>query len=130
MGLNILTLCYLIASVTFIIGLKMLSNPASARKGNLLAAFGMGIAIFGTIFLYTSETGEQLGNYPWIFGGLLVGGIIGTLAAKKVKMTAMPEMVSMFHGMGGACAALISVVEFNHPPRSLSLPWFNHLLTR
>ena len=103
MGLNILTLCYLIASVTFIIGLKMLSNPASARKGNLLAAFGMAIAILGTIFLYTSETGEKLGNYPWIFGGLLVGGIVGTLAAKKVKMTAMPEMVSMFNGMGGAC---------------------------
>jgi NAD(P) transhydrogenase subunit beta len=74
----------------------------------------MTIAILGTIFLYTSETGEQLGNYPWIFGGLLVGGVVGTLAAKKVKMTAMPEMVSMFNGMGGACAALISIVEFNH----------------
>lgn len=114
MGSNILTLCYLIASVTFIIGLKMLSNPASARKGNLVAALGMAIAIAGTIFLYTSETGEHLGNYTWIFGGLLVGGVMGTLAAKKVKMTAMPEMVSLFNGMGGACAALISVVEFNH----------------
>jgi len=113
MGSNILTLCYLIASVTFIIGLKMLSNPASARKGNLLAAFGMAIAIFGTIFLY-EENGQKLGNYAWIFGGLLIGAIVGTLAAKKVKMTAMPEMVSLFNGMGGACAALISVVEFNH----------------
>ena len=56
MEFNILTLCYLIASVTFIIGLKMLSNPASARKGNLLAAFGMAIAILGTIFLYTSKS--------------------------------------------------------------------------
>jgi NAD(P) transhydrogenase subunit beta len=121
MGFNILTLCYLIASVTFIVGLKMLSNPATARKGNLLAAFGMGIAILGTIFLYTNhETGEHLGNYPWIFGGLLVGGIIGTLAAKKVKMTAMPEMVSMFNGMGGACAALISVVEFNHLSKEIA----------
>ncbi len=98
----------------------MLSNPASARKGNLLAAFGMGIAIVGTIFLYTSETGEQLGNYAWIFGGLFVGGIVGTLAAKKVKMTAMPEMVSMFNGMGGACAALISVVEFNHLSKEIA----------
>jgi NAD(P) transhydrogenase subunit beta len=121
MGLNILTLCYLIASVTFISGLKMLSNPATARKGNLVAAFGMAIAILGTIFLYTnSETGEHLGNYPWIFGGLLVGGIIGTLAAKKVKMTAMPEMVSMFNGMGGACAALISLVEFNHLSKEIA----------
>ena len=49
-----------------------------------------------------------------IFGELLIGGIIGTLAAKKVKMTAMPEMVSLFNGMGGACAALISIVEFNY----------------
>ena len=96
-------------------GLKMLSNPVSARRGNLLAAFGMGIAIIGTIFLYTDQqTGERLGNYAWIFGGLLVGGIVGTLAAKKVKMTAMPEMVSMFNGMGGACAALISAAEFYH----------------
>ena len=114
MHAHLLTICYLIGSITFIIGLKMLSNPASARKGNLLAAFGMAIAIFGTIFLYTSETGEHLGNYAWIFGGLLVGGVVGTFAAKKVKMTAMPEMVSLFNGMGGACAALISVVEFNH----------------
>lgn len=121
MGAHLLTICYLIGSITFIIGLKMLSNPATARRGNLLAAFGMGIAILGTIFLYTNhETGEHLGNYPWIFGGLLIGGIVGTLAAKKVKMTAMPEMVSMFNGMGGACAALISVVEFNHLSKELS----------
>jgi H+-translocating NAD(P) transhydrogenase subunit beta len=113
MELNILTICYLIGSVTFIIGLKMLSNPASARQGNLVAAAGMTIAILGTIFLY-EEDGHRLGNYGWIFGGIAVGSIIGTLAAKKVKMTAMPEMVSMFNGMGGACAALISIVEFNH----------------
>jgi H+-translocating NAD(P) transhydrogenase subunit beta len=113
MELNILTLCYLIGSVTFIIGLKMLSNPAAARKGNLVAAAGMTIAILGTIFLY-EEDGQKLGNYGWIFGGIAIGSIIGFLAARKVKMTAMPEMVSLFNGMGGACAALISVVEFNH----------------
>lgn len=113
MELNILTICYLIGSVTFILGLKMLSNPATARKGNMVAAVGMAIAIVGTIFLY-EEGGQKLGNYPWIFGGILIGTVIGTLAAKKVKMTAMPEMVSMFNGMGGACAALISVVEFDH----------------
>lgn len=115
MSQQLLTICYLIGSVTFIIGLKMLSNPASARKGNILAGVGMTIAILGTIFLYKDvETGEHLHNYGWIFGGLLIGGIVGTLAAKKVKMTAMPEMVSLFNGMGGACAALISIVEFNH----------------
>ncbi len=115
MNQHILTVCYLIASVTFIIGLKMLSNPAAARKGNLVAAAGMAMAILGTIFLYQdAETGAYLGNYAWIFAGLAIGGIIGTLAAKKVKMTAMPEMVSLFNGMGGACAALISLVEFDH----------------
>lgn len=114
MELNILTICYLIGSVTFILGLKMLSNPATARRGNLLAAGGMTIAILGTIFLYTDEEGHKLHNYAWIFGGIAIGAIVGTLAAKKVKMTAMPEMVSMFNGMGGACAALISVVEFKH----------------
>ena len=114
MELNILTLCYLVGSVTFILGLKMLSNPATARKGNLVAAGGMTIAILGTIFLYTDAAGNKLHNYGWIFGGILIGAIVGTLSAKKVKMTAMPEMVSLFNGMGGACAALISLVEFGH----------------
>jgi H+-translocating NAD(P) transhydrogenase subunit beta len=118
MELNILTLCYLIGSVTFIIGLKMLSNPATARRGNLVAAAGMTIAIFGTIFLY-EEGGVKLGNYGWIFGGIAIGTVVGFLAAKKVKMTAMPEMVSLFNGMGGACAALISLVEFDHLRHSL-----------
>jgi NAD(P) transhydrogenase subunit beta len=114
MDVHILTICYLIASVTFILGLKMLSNPATARRGNLVAAAGMTIAILGTIFLYKDDAGNRLHNYAWIFGGLVIGAVIGTLAAKKVKMTAMPEMVSLFNGMGGACAALISIVEFNH----------------
>ena len=74
----------------------------------------MTIAIFGTIFLYKDDAGNKLHNYGWIFGGIFLGGIVGALAAKKVKMTAMPEMVSMFNGMGGACAALISIVEFDH----------------
>jgi NAD(P) transhydrogenase subunit beta len=73
----------------------------------------MTLAILGTIFLY-EEDGARLGNYVWIFGGILIGTITGTLAAKRVKMTAMPEMVSLFNGMGGACAALISLVEFDH----------------
>lgn len=113
MELNILILCYLAGSVTFIIGLKMLSHPETARKGNLIAAAGMGISILGTIFLYQEE-GIRLGNYIWIFTALLIGSVLGALAAKKVKMTAMPEMVSLFNGMGGACAALISIVEFDH----------------
>ena len=119
MELNLLTICYLIGSVTFILGLKMLSNPATARRGNLVAAVGMTIAVVGTIFLYEQD-GVKLHNYVWIFGGLFIGGISGTLAAKKVKMTAMPEMVSLFNGMGGACAALISLVEFDRISRELA----------
>ena len=121
MEISLLTFLYIIASITFIVGLKMLSHPESARKGNLLAAAGMTLAIFGTIFLYRDEVGNKLGNYVWIFGGILIGAVIGTLAAKKVKMTAMPEMVSLFNGMGGACAALISLVEFNHLQHSINL---------
>ena len=113
MEISLLNLCYLIASVTFILGLKMLSNPASARKGNLVAAVGMTLAIIGTIFLY-QEGDEKLGNHIWIFAGIAIGALVGTLSAKKVKMTSMPEMVSLFNGMGGACAALISIVEFDH----------------
>ncbi len=114
MTLSTLTISYLIGSITFIIGLKMLSNPATARRGNLIAATGMAIAIFATIFLYRDGEGNRLHNYGWIFAAIVIGTIIGTLAAKKVKMTAMPEMVSLFNGMGGACAALISIVEYNH----------------
>jgi NAD(P) transhydrogenase subunit beta len=119
MGSLILTTIYLIGSVTFILGLKMLSSPATARRGNLIAASGMALAILGTIFLYTDEEGHVLHNHLWIFAGLAIGGLIGALAARKVKMTAMPEMVSLFNGMGGACAAIISVIEFNHLARSV-----------
>jgi H+-translocating NAD(P) transhydrogenase subunit beta len=118
MGIDLLVICYLIASVTFILGLKMLSDPATARRGNLIAAGGMTVAIFGTIFLYRDH-GLALHNFGWIVAALLIGGTAGLLAAKKVKMTAMPEMVSLFNGMGGACAALISISEFgriNRPP--------------
>jgi NAD(P) transhydrogenase subunit beta len=117
---GILSICYLIASVTFILGLKMLSSPLTARRGNLIAAAGMIIAIFGTIFLY-EDAGKKLGNYLWIFSAMIIGIIIGTLTAKKVKMTAMPELVSFFNGMGGACASLISIVEFDYLFRAYRL---------
>ncbi len=119
MAFAFLSLSYLIGSISFIIGLKMLSNPANARKGNLIAAAGMFLAIIATIFLY-EDNGKRLGNYAWIFGGLLIGSIIGAYSAKQVKMTAMPEMVSLFNGTGGACAALISIIEFNHLIHQLS----------
>ncbi|HET6243763.1 MAG: NAD(P)(+) transhydrogenase (Re/Si-specific) subunit beta [Bacteroidetes bacterium] len=108
----ILEIAYLIASVTFVIGLKMLSHPDSARKGNLIAAFGMAIAIAATLFLY--KTGVDSSIYILIIAAMTLGTVLGFFAAKKVKMTAMPEMVSIFNGMGGACAMLIGLIEFPH----------------
>lgn len=111
--LYVLEICYLIASVLFVIGLKMLSGPKTARQGNTLAAVGMGLAIVATIFLHEQD-GHAIGNYGWIFAGIAIGTVVGWMAAKKVKMTAMPQMVSLFNGMGGACAGLISLIEFGH----------------
>ncbi len=110
----LLELSYLIGSVTFIVGLKRLSSPDTARNGNLLAAVGMGLAILATIFFHESNTPERtpIGNIPWILAAMALGTVIGYLMAMRVKMTAMPQMVSFFNGMGGACAALISVIEF------------------
>lgn len=109
---DILAVVYLVGSATFVLGLKMLGKPETARRGNLIAAFGMTVAIFGTIFLY-NEGGTFLGNKIWIFSALVLGTVLGTYAARTVQMTQMPEMVSLFNGMGGACAALIGLVEIN-----------------
>lgn len=111
---SILLIIYFFGSITFITGLKMLSKPDTARRGNILAAIGMTSAILGTIFFYKDTEGNHLGNYIWIFAAIIIGSVVGTLAAQKVKMTAMPQMVSLFNGMGGACAALISITEYNH----------------
>ncbi|MCH7402124.1 NAD(P)(+) transhydrogenase (Re/Si-specific) subunit beta [Belliella kenyensis] len=121
MTLNILEIAYLIASLTFVIGLKMLSHPESARKGNLIAALGMLIAVIATITIYQPFDESKVLNYGLIALGLVLGTIIGTMMAKKVKMTAMPQMVSFFNGMGGACAALIAVIEYqNHNTSAIS----------
>ncbi len=108
----LLELSYLIGSVTFIIGLKQLSSPDTARKGNLVAAFGMTLAIVATLIFHKNEAGESIGNIPWIIAAMGLGTVVGYFMAMKVKMTAMPQMVSFFNGMGGACAALISLIEF------------------
>src|SRR5215510_10044618 len=105
----ILWLSYIVGSITFIIGLKQLSHPETARRGNLVAAAGMTIAILATMFFYTDANGNHLHNFGWIFGGIIIGSVVGWMAAKRVKMTAMPQMVSLFNGMGGACAAIISI---------------------
>lgn len=114
LGLSILELCYIAASITFIMGLKMLSSPDKARKGNLIAGYGMGVAILATILFKEELTADKWLNYALILAGLIVGTVMGMRMALKVKMTAMPQMVSFFNGMGGACAAVISLVEFDH----------------
>lgn len=112
-GISVLEITYVIASVLFIVGLKMLSHPLTARRGNILAAFGMGFAIVATIVFHQKE-GEPIRNIPLILSAIVIGTVIGWLIAKRVKMTAMPQLVSFFNGMGGAAAALISMMEFPH----------------
>jgi NAD(P) transhydrogenase subunit beta len=80
-----------------------------------VAAAGMLIAIIGTV-LFHKHDGESIGNIPWILAAMAIGTVVGWLMAMKVKMTAMPQMVSFFNGMGGACAAIISIVEFHSHP--------------
>jgi len=113
LGGSILEVSYLIASVLFIIGLKMLSHPDTARRGNLWAALGMSLAILATILFHRMD-GEPIGNIGLIVLAIALGTLIGWLIAVKVKMTAMPQLVSFFNGMGGAAAALISLIEFQH----------------
>jgi len=117
-GLSILEITYIIASVLFILGLKMLSHPLTARRGNILAAIGMIMAIAATLLFHQKE-GRPIGNIGWIIGAMIVGTIIGWIIAKRVKMTAMPQLVSFFNGMGGAAAALISMMEFPHVSQEL-----------
>ncbi len=125
---SILEISYLGASVLFILGLKKLSHPDTARLGNLWAAAGMATAILFTI-LFHQKDGEHIGNIPWILVAIAIGSFIGWYASVKVKMTAMPQMVSIFNGMGGACAALISLMEFPHLQHELALAADTHMFT-
>lgn len=107
----ILSIIYLIATVTFIVGLIKLGHPDTAKTGNLFASAGMGLAIVGTIFIHDLEVPTII--YVLIGVAILVGSLIGWLIAIKVEMTKMPELVSLFNGFGGASAALIGLVEFS-----------------
>ncbi len=104
----LINVAYLIAAVCFIVGLKLLSSPATARRGNQIAALGMAIAVVATLFM------PGLHNLWLILVGLAIGAVLAVYPARSVKMTAMPQMVAIFNGMGGATAALVSLVEFQH----------------
>jgi NAD(P) transhydrogenase subunit beta len=112
-GLQILTyLVYLVGSVTFILGLKFLASPTTARRGNQIAAAGMGLVVawvFVTDFLLADGGMGQ----AWILAvGIPIGAVAGALGARRVPMTAMPQMVAIFNGAGGGAAAVVAVAEF------------------
>jgi NAD(P) transhydrogenase subunit beta len=113
---TLIALAYLLAAVLFILGLKQLSSPKSARNGNFTAAAGMVIALGATIpLLHFTRTGLTI-----IAAGVVIGGAVGTVGARMVKMTAIPQMVALFNGVGGGAAALVAVAELlkfgMHPP--------------
>ena len=103
---NAIRVAYLIASVLFILGIKMLSSPRSARRGNTLAALGMLLALIATLL------DREIVSYGTILAGVAVGGVIGAVAARRIAMTAIPQMVALFNGSGGGAAAIVSSLEY------------------
>jgi NAD(P) transhydrogenase subunit beta len=97
---------YLVAASLFIVGLKQLGSPATARRGNLIAAIGMFLAIVATLL------NQSVLNYQMILVGVVIGSLVGAIAAQKVEMTAMPQMVGLLNGLGGAASTLIAVGEY------------------
>lgn len=109
-------LAYLIASVFFILGIKNLSSPKTARRGNFFAMFGMFIAIVTTL------THKEIVDFKLILAGIIVGSAIGLFVGKKIEMTAMPQMVALFNGFGGLASTLVAMAEFYiHDPKSWTL---------
>ena len=104
---DVVVLLYLVPIVCFILALRFLSSPKHARKGNWVGGVGMLVAIATTLAL------EGIGNWVLIIVGGLIGGIVGLVGARTVKMTAMPQMVALFNGVGGGAAALVAVAEFH-----------------
>jgi len=101
----IINIIYLFSAILFIVGLKRLQSPVTARTGNRIAALGMLLAIVATLFLREILTPAEM------IGGLVVGGLVGALMARQVKMTAMPELVAAFNGFGGLASALVAASE-------------------
>lgn len=113
MNADVINICYLVTAITFMLALKLMNGPKTARQGNLLAAAGMGLAVLATFFII-DENGNTLGNFQWIALAFVIGSILGTWSARKVQMTSMPQMVALFNGLGGGAVALVAVVEYPH----------------
>jgi len=97
---------YLVSAILFVVGLKRLQSPATARAGNALAAFAMFLAIIATVI------DTQILSWTGILVGVAVGGVVGGLAARTIQMTSMPQLVGLFNGSGGGASALVAVAEF------------------
>src|SRR5438094_2371636 len=117
MSANQVALWYLIASICFILALKGLSHPTTARRGNVLGIIGMAIAVLVTLALVFSHSK----NVGYILAGIAIGGIIGAVIARRVQMTQMPELVAAFHSLVGMAAVLIAIAAI-HDPAAFSLP--------
>jgi len=104
---NVVDLAYVAAGICFILGIKMLSSPRTARRGNAIAALGMAIAVAFTLTL------EEIDRYWFVAAGLAVGAVLGVPAARYVRMTAMPQMVALLNGLGGGAAAAVAAAEFH-----------------
>ncbi|MBD1592941.1 NAD(P)(+) transhydrogenase (Re/Si-specific) subunit beta [Arthrobacter sp. S1_S22] len=102
------SLLYLVAAVFFILALRGLSSPRTARRGNLIGALG---ALIGVVTVFLSA---QLDNVPWILGSIAVGTVVAAPVARGVKMTQMPQLVAAFNGVGGGAAALVALLELSH----------------
>jgi H+-translocating NAD(P) transhydrogenase subunit beta len=108
MTAGLATVAYIGATILFILSLGGLSNPETARRGNLFGMVGMAIAVLATIL------GPRVtpGGYAWIIGALVIGGAIGLVAAKKVQMTQMPELVALMHSLVGLAACLVGFASY------------------
>jgi len=111
----IINIAYLLSISLFIFGLKFLSSPKTARRGNLLSMLAMFIAVVITLL------DRQILDFSYIIAGILIGGLIGTLTAKKVQMTAMPQMVAIFNAFGGIASALVVLSQFLRFPQNIDL---------
>ena len=108
---------YMVAVALFIFGLKMLSSPATARRGNMLSAVGMLLAIVATLL--------GVVEYTWIIVGLLIGAVIGAFAARMVAMTQMPEMVALFNGFGGLASMLVGLADYHQKLGFQAVPTYD-----
>ena len=116
MSLNLVVLLYLVASICFIQALKGLSHPTTSRIGNTFGMVGMAIAIVTTLALIVKLQGDGgNGGMVWVFLGMIVGGTIGTVMAKRVEMTKMPELVAFMHSMIGLAAVFIAIAAVAEP---------------